>query len=352
MSTPRATAPAPAGRPTASHRSLTRRGLLAAGGAAGLTALLAACGDSGGSGSSDGGDGGWSFTDDRKKKVTTDSRPEKIVAFTGAAAALHDFGVTTQVAGVFGETRTKGGKADPAAGRLDVDRVEVIGNAFGEFSVERYAKLRPDLLITHMYDPDVLWYVPEESKDKILKLAPSVGVTTGRIPLKKVVERYAELAESLGADLSAERVTKAKDRYEAAAERLRRTAKGSRIRVLAVSATNDTLYVAGPTIQAELMQFKELGVDVISPTMKGQDYFESLSWENADKYDADVIMLDERAMSLQPEQLKDKPGWRDLPAVRAGQVTGWNYVAPYSWGGAAELLEDITKAIGEAKRLD
>ena len=36
-------------------------------------------------------------------------------------------------------------------------------NAWGEFSVEKYAGLRPDLLVTHMYDPGALWYVPDES---------------------------------------------------------------------------------------------------------------------------------------------------------------------------------------------
>ena len=351
MTSPVAPPPAPApATPATAHRTLTRRGLLAAGGGVGLAALLAACGSDGDNSSSD--SGSWSFTDDRKKKATADSTPKKIVAFTGSAAALHDFGITTQIAGVFGETRTKGGKADPAAGRLDIDSVEIIGNAFGEFSVEKYAALRPDLLVTHMYDPGVLWYVPDESQDKILKLAPSVGVTTGRISLVRVVERYAKLAKALGADLQAERVTQAKARYEKAAEEMRRAAKDSRIRVLAVSATEDTLYVAGPKIQAELMQFEELGVEVVTPDLKGKDYFESLSWENADKYDADLIMLDERAQSLQPEQLKKKPGWSALPAVKAGQVTAWNYVAPYSWQGAAGLVEDITKAIRDAKRLD
>ena len=337
-------------RSAVNRRSLTRRGLLAACGGVGLTTLLAACGSDDSNSSSEG--ESWSFTDDRKKTATADGTPRKIVAFTGSAAALRDFGITTQIAGVFGETRTKDGKADPAAGRLDIDSVEIIGNAFGEFSVERYAALRPDLLITHMYDPDVLWYVPEESKDKILKVAPSVGVTTGRIPLVQVVERYAKLAKALGADLQAEHVTKAKARYEEAAEELRRTAKNSRVRVLATSATEDTLYVAGPEIQAELMQFEELGVEVITPKLKGQDYFESLSWENADKYDADLILLDERGQSLQPEQLKSKPGWRALHAVKAGQVAGWNYVAPYSWQGAAGLMEDVTKALRDAKRLN
>jgi iron complex transport system substrate-binding protein len=73
----------------------SRRGLLAAGGAATLGALISACGGSDDSGSAK--SGGWSFTDDRGQKVTLGSPPTRIVAYIGAAAALHDFGIREQI---------------------------------------------------------------------------------------------------------------------------------------------------------------------------------------------------------------------------------------------------------------
>ncbi|WP_432094072.1 ABC transporter substrate-binding protein [Streptomyces sp. bgisy100] len=334
--------------------SLSRRGLLAAGGAVGLGALVAACGE-GGSASSQGGDkgGAWSFTDDRNKKVSAKSTPKRIVAFTGTAAALHDFGLDEELVGVFGETKLKNGKPDPQAGDLDVDQVKILGNVWGEFNIEKYAALRPELLVTHMYDPGALWYVPAESQKKILKLAPSVAITTARVPLPEPIRRYAKLAESLGADLKAKKVTDAKARFEAAAERLRKAAKAAGgLKVMAASGSADLFYVSNPKLNTDLMYFRELGIDFVVPEKLDKGgYFESLSWENADKYDADLILLDNRTSALQPKALESKPSWSKLPAVKEDQVASWNAVPRFSWAGSAPLLEDLAKAVEGAKKV-
>ncbi|MGW3553062.1 ABC transporter substrate-binding protein, partial [Streptomyces griseoincarnatus] len=91
--------------PNATTARLSRRGLLAAGGALGLGAVLTACGDDD---AKDGGadtkgaakSGPWSFKDDRGTTVKLDEAPKNIVAFTGVAAALYDYGI--EVKGVFG----------------------------------------------------------------------------------------------------------------------------------------------------------------------------------------------------------------------------------------------------------
>ncbi|MFF4404763.1 ABC transporter substrate-binding protein [Streptomyces sp. NPDC001262] len=343
--------------PHNSPTRLSRRGLLTAGGVAAFGALLTACGGSGGSGSSakegDGG-GSWSFTDDRKKKVSAKATPKRIVAFTGTAAALVDFGLDQQIVGVFGETKDKDGKAVPQAGDLNVDKVTVLGNAWGEFSIEKYAALRPELLVTHMFNEGALWYVPDESKDKILGLgAPSVAIRTARVPMTEPIKRYAELAESLGADLKAKKVTDAKARFEAAAETLRKAAKASGgLKVMAASASPDLLYVSNPKSNSDLMYFAELGVDLIVPEKLDEGgYFESLSWENAGKYKADLILLDNRDGQLQPKALADKPAWAELPAVKANQITPWDSVPRFSYAGAAPLLENLAKAIQDAKKV-
>ncbi|MEV1286559.1 ABC transporter substrate-binding protein [Micromonospora sp. NPDC049679] len=337
------------------HR-LTRRGLFAAGGAATVAALLAACGGNGDSTSpstAGGSAGPWSFTDDRNEKATADATPGRIVAFTGAAAALVDFGLDKQIVGVFGETTRADGTADPQAGDLDVKAVSVLGNVWGEFSIEKYAGLRPQLLVTHTYDPGALWYVPDESKDKILPLAPSVAITTARVPMTKPIERYAALAKSLGADLNAKKVADAKARFEAAAEAVRQAVKANPgIKVLAASGSPDTFYVSNPKVSTDLMYFAELGVDIVVPTkLESGDYFESLSWENAGKFPADLILLDNRSTALQPKDLTGKPTWQQLPAVKAGQVTPWDAVPRFSYAGSAPLLENLAKAIQGAKKV-
>ncbi|MFH8572233.1 ABC transporter substrate-binding protein [Streptomyces sp. NPDC017993] len=342
MSTPRSVSP-------------SRRGVLAAGGAVGIGALLAACGSDKGTGGATGDakGGPWSFTDDRKKKVSLKGTPQRIVAFTGTAAALHDFGIDEQIVGVFGPTKLKNGKADPQAGDLDVDKVTIIGNAYNQFNVEKYASLSPDLLITNMYEPGALWFVPADSKDKITQLAKSVAITSSRTPLVKIIERYAELAQSLGADLKAKKVTDAKARFEKAAASLRKAAKSHPVKVLACSGSPDLFYASNPGINADLMYYKSLGVDLIVPDhLDKGGYFESLSWENADKYKADVLLLDNRTATLQPKDLAAKPSWAKLPAVKAGQITPWSSEPRFSYAGAAPLIESLAKAIEGAKKVN
>ncbi|MEV6693685.1 ABC transporter substrate-binding protein [Micromonospora sp. NPDC051196] len=337
-----------------SVRRLSRRGLLAAGGAATFAALLAGCGrDEAANPGSGNSSGPWSFTDDRPEAITAPTRPARVVAFTGSAAALVDFGLGREVVGVFGETKKADGSKEPQAGDLDVESVEILGNVWGEFSVEKYAALRPELLVTHMYDPGAYWYVPDESKDKILPLAPVVTITTARVPMTKPIERYAALAESLGADLSAPRVTDAKARFEAAAEAVRQAVKANPgIKVLAASGSPDLFYASNPKVSTDLMYFAELGVDIVVPTkLESGDYFEALSWENAGKFPADLILLDNRSTALQPADLAAKPTWKQLPAVQAGQVTPWDAVPRFSYAGAAPLLENLAKAIQGAKKL-
>lgn len=332
----------------------SRRGFLAAGGALGAGALLTACGSGSGSSPDDGAAAdttdAWTFTDDRGETASADSVPSTIVAFVGSAAVLHDFGI--ECAGVFGPTVRGDGEPDVQAGDIDVDKVTVLGNAWGEFNVEEYVLLEPDLLVTNMFDPQSLWYVPEDSAEKILAQAPSVGIGVASTTLTAPIQRYAELAESLGADLSAGPVTEARQRFEEASENLRRAARDNPgITVLAASASTDLFYASDPAASADLTYFTELGVDIITPEDVEGGYFESLSWENADRYDADVILLDNRSSALQPSDLGDKPTWGRLAAVEAGQIVPWHSEPRYSWAGCAPLLEELAEAIRDARKV-
>ncbi|MEV0121985.1 ABC transporter substrate-binding protein [Streptomyces sp. NPDC050703] len=338
----------------------SRRGILAAGGALGLTAVLAACGDEKKDGGKAGGgadkSGPWSFKDDRGTTAKRDATPKNIVAFTGVAAALFDYGI--EVKGVFGPTKTKDGKADVQAGDMDVDKLTVLGNEWGRFSIEKYASLAPDLLISTMFDDQgTLWYVPEESKDKILKLAPSVGISVYDRQLTHPLQRIQALAESLGADVKSDKAVKAKKRFEDASERLRTVAKARKdIKVLVGSASQDLFYVSGSNLSVDLEYFKSLGVNFIEPPEKAKKesggWFENLSWENVDKYDADLIMMDNRTSAIQPADLDEsKPTWKKLPAVKAGQVISRVTEPIFSYDKCAPILEDLADAIEKAKKL-
>ncbi|MFI1723857.1 ABC transporter substrate-binding protein [Streptomyces sp. NPDC020489] len=339
---------------------LTRRGILAAGGALGLGAVLAACGDddakSGGSdtGTTAAKSGPWTFKDDRGKTVSLDKVPANIVAFTGVAAALYDYGIS--VKGVFGPTKTTDGKADVQAGDMDISKVEILGNVWDQFNVEKYAALAPDVLITTMFDDaGTLWYVPAASADKIAKLAPSVGISVYDRQITEPLQRMWELAESLGADMKAAKVTEAKKKFEAAATRLRAAAKAKPdIKVLAGSASQDIFYVSGTNLSIDLEYFKALGVNFVEPPekakAKGGGWYESLSWENVDKYPADIIMMDDRSSTIQPADITEAT-WKKLPAVKAGQVISRSPEPILSYDKCTPLLETLAEALENAKKV-
>ncbi|MGK5556033.1 ABC transporter substrate-binding protein [Actinomadura kijaniata] len=337
-------------------RHLSRRGLLAAGGAVALGALAAACGGKDDKGAAKGGSassGPWTFTDGRGKQISLPQRPERIVAYVGAAAALWDFGIRDQIVGIYGPSKLANGQRDPQVGEVDTGKVQSIGNAYGEFNVEKYAALRPQLLVDHMFVKDTLFYVPAESKDKIFQLAPSAGISVGNASLPTCIENYAALAASLGADLKAAAVTEAKARFERAAQAVRDAAKANGgLKVLAGSGAADLFYASSPAKNSDLMFFKELGVDLVVPQKLDKDgYFEPLSWENADKYKADVIMLDSRTQALQPPALASKPTWKDLPAVKNNQVIGWQPEPRFSYAGCAQIMENLAATIKSAKKV-
>ncbi|MEU9955774.1 ABC transporter substrate-binding protein [Streptomyces sp. NPDC050982] len=343
--------------------SVSRRRLLAAGGALALGPLLAACGD----GSDDGdesarsagngadgsaGGGPWSFKDDRGRTVRTDSEPKTLVAFVSTAAALHDYGIECK--GVFGPTEPIDGKPNPQAGDLDVSKLTSLGTAWGQFNVEKYAALGPDLLISNMFPAPDLWYVPEESRKKIEALAPSVGISIARTSLLNPLRRTAELAESLGADLGAEKVTAAKARFDQASETLRRAAGASGgLKVMAMTGDADQMYVAVPDSYSDLNYFKDLGVEFVEGKKSDEwGFWEFLSWENADRHHADLIMVDNRSTALPPGELARKPTWRQLPAVKAGQTTPWSMEERFSYAGFAPVIEQLAAAVKKSKRLD
>lgn len=317
-----------------------------------MSAAVPACSDSGsGTGAESDGDG-WSFKDDRGRAVKADARPERIVAYVGSAAALHDYGVDCTA--VFGPATYSDGRRTPQAGSLDVKKLDSVGVQAGTFNIEKFASLRPDLLVSNMNQPKRLWQVPDEGADKIESLAPSVAITTSGVSLLHPIQRYAALAEALGADLKAPRVAEAERRFETAAERLRRVAGAKKdLKVLAVATQAENLYVGAPGMFPDTRYFDELGVGFVHPEKPAAPgFWELVSWENADLYPADVIFADQRSNNLPLKEVaKTKGTWNRLPAVRAGQVVPWNNEAQFSYAGYAPLVERLADALEKARKV-
>lgn len=319
--------------------------------AAVLLATLTACG--GGTtesaNQSETSSGPWEFTDDRGTRISLPSRPKRIVAQVHAAAALWDFGI--KPVGVFGPQRKPDGSPDLQVGNVDLDAVTSVGAEFGEFNLEQYASVRPDLVVTIMYG-DALWYVPEESKAKIEQVAPIVGIRLDGKSATESIERFGELAAALGADLEAPAVKQAKADFDTASQEVTAAAKEKAgLKVEVAIGQQDGFWVADPKFHGDVKLFGELGLDVVAPADANPAFgFEQLSWEQAGKYPADLVLEDARTVGMTSDELAAKyPTWKELPAVKAGQVGAWHAETPSSYQLYAEVLTELAKTVKNAR---
>ncbi|GGO73521.1 ABC transporter substrate-binding protein [Nonomuraea cavernae] len=335
-----------------SRPGLARRGFLTAAGVAAALAL-AACGS--GSGSEATGDTpasqpasastSWTFTDDRGQKLEQPKAPTKIVAQVSSAAALWDFGV--RPVAVFGPHKLSDGSKDPQVGNVDITKVTGLGNVWDEFNVEQYIALQPDLLVSSMYEKGTLWYVPEKSKATIEQVAPTAGIMLTGQTATQVIGRYEELAKSLGADMQG--VPEAKARLEAATKEL---AQFKDLKILMMSGGADQMWVVNPPEYPDIRLLTDNGLNVITPSkVDDGGFFQTLSWENADMYEADVILYDTRTQALKPAEMMKKPTFAKLPAVKAGQLYPWKAEAPFSYQGYADFVEQLVADLKKASKL-
>ncbi len=260
------------------------------------------------------------------------------MAQISAAAALWDLGV--RPVGTFGEA---GGGSSVLRGNVDTAAVTWVGQTWGEFNVEKFASLKPDLLVAPMQQKDQLWYVPPEAASKIEALCPTVGVNYVGVPVDRVIARYADLAGSLGADLAAGPVTAAKQEFGAASAALSEVAKGKAdLRGVFVSGTKENFYLGNPAMFADPTYLKNLGVNLLTPDFDQKEpHWEVLSWEQAGKHPVDVLLYDARDASLFTTELAKYPTLANLPAVQAKQMLAWNPETPTNWAAFAPALRDL-----------
>lgn len=330
-----------------------RRSLAAAGTAAGLVAL-AACGSSTAADEeSDGGSAGAAFTwtDARGEKVSLDETPDSVVAQSSVAAALWDAGL--RVEGVYGELGELDGKLNYQAGNLDLDELTVLGKTYGEFDEVAYAKLDPDLLIDFNMVGKDLWYIPPKEAKTILSIAPSIGVAgQGLDDTETVIEDFVELAEQLGGDDDSAEHEQAKKDFDAAVEALAAAAQGKEDVTVALASFNDQgVYLWNPEMMPEAKTMQAAGVTFVKPKdLDATGFFEQLSWEQASKYNADVIFSDARTEQFMA-QVEKIPTYQRLPAVKAGQVYSWKTAAPYSYAQYGPIFEEIAGWLEDVEKL-
>lgn len=311
---------------------------------AGTSVLVAACSSTDDANEGGGGGGVFTYTDARGKKVEIDHLPKTVVAQGSVAAALWDNGF--KVKAVYGEF-TK--PDDYQNGDIELSQVTVLGRTWGEFNLEKFTELAPDLVIDLTYDMQKLWYAGDV-EDKITKIAPGIGMQLVGLSAKQQIEAFVDLSRKLGAELG--NLPGAKNDFESACQRVTAAASAKPdlvVSAMSLSATN--YYVGNAKEHPDLANLAELGVKfpTVSPD-QGSGPFESLSIETLGKYPADVILVDARDEAGY-DAIKDNPAWTALPAVAAGQVYKWYPLAPYSYQKYAGLYNDYASHIEGARKL-
>lgn len=295
--------------------------------------------------------GPWSFTDDHDVTVALPRRPERIVAHIGSAATLWDYGI--RPVGVFGPIEREDGSPDPLIGNVDLDQVASLGETWGEIDLEALVALQPDLIIGTTYSPKLtndLWGLEPEVAAQVAQIAPVVAISVFETSVTEALARFEELAASLGSDLDAPEVAAARERFAVASDALREAASAQPgLLVLVISAWPEAIYVANPAAASDLTYFRELGVELVAPE-NPDAYWEELSWEQALKYPADLLLLDERDGGFTIDNLAEAPSTLAAhPAVQAGQVGNWYTEFVLSYDAFAAILEELATTISESR---
>jgi iron complex transport system substrate-binding protein len=192
---------------------------------------------------SGGGADGWTYVDGSGTETTLDEVPTRIVAHSSAAAALISFGI--RPVGIYADTAVD---EELALRGLDLDGIEVVGEEWGVINLEAVAALQPDLVVAEWWPLERAYSGMEEGAGTTLEtmraIAPVVGVSQGP-SIVAMIEDYADLAASLGADLDEPVVAASRSRFDAAVAAFEQAiAAQPGLTVLAVSPTAESLYGA------------------------------------------------------------------------------------------------------------
>lgn len=291
--------------------------------------------------------GPWEWDDADGETVKLDEVPTRIVAHSGAAAALMSYGI--RPIGIYADESVK---TDPNLQGLDLDGIEILGEEWGSIDVAKASTLKPDLIVADWWPAEKAHSgleegVKEKSKD-LAQLAPVVGAPQGESILA-LTEGYEALAESLGADIESSQGAKDRAAFETARDEFAALVEEKEISALAVSPASDLLYVANPEFAPELLDFAEWGLGVIEPDAVDKDfpYWENLSWENADKYQPDVVLIDGRTFDESVKTAEDQPTWTSIRAAQQGQVIEWPAFWLHTYRDYAAALEKLTDDLAD-----
>jgi iron complex transport system substrate-binding protein len=289
----------------------------------------------------------WTYTDGTGQTVTLDHIPNRIVMHANTAAGLIPLGI--RPIAIYVDTPVA---EDKSLQGLDLTGIEIVGEAWGQIDIEKVAALKPDLFLAEWWPLDKAFSGLEagngSTNQQILKLAPITGPTQGS-SIVTLIGDYETLAKSLGANLDDPKIVADKAAFEASLAKFKAAvAAKPNLTVLPVWAGTDGLYIAATAGASELMDFASWGLKLITPEVADdRGYWETLSWEQADKYQPDLVLVDNRSDTTL-ETAKAQPMWTSIKAAAAGQVSDWPAFWLRNYRAYAGALDKLTAAIEAA----
>ena len=289
----------------------------------------------------------WTYTDGGGKTVTLPEAPKRIVAHANVAAGLIPLGI--RPVGIYVDGPVKD---DPSLRGLDLTGIEILGEAWGEIDIEKLAAAQPDIIIAEYWPLEKAYSGMESGAadgSLIEQIAPVAGPIQGN-STEALIKDYEALATLLGSDLSDPAIAADKAKFEASKAAFQAAVKAKPgLDVLAVWAGTDALYVASAAGAAELSDFVAWGLDVISPEVADdRGYWETVSWETVDKYQPDLVLVDDRAGPATRATAEGQPTWKTIRAVEKGQVGDWPAFWMRNYKVYAEQLDKLTATINAA----
>lgn len=236
-------------------------------------------------------------TDDRGKQVTLDAEPRRVVSIAPSA---------TEIAFAIGAGDRLVAVDDFSDFPADAKALPKVGGT--RTSPERIIAQRPDLILA----------VTQGNLAPSLEAQGQKVIVFDSSDIEGVYKNILLVGRVLGRDRAAEElVTRMRARIDAVAARTKDIPAKPRV-LHEVDATDPTkIFVAGPNNFIDSMITIAGGVNIVA---SGQKKFPQLSAEEIVRSDPQVIVLGDAKYGTTVEQVKARPGWQGIEAVRTGRI--------------------------------
>jgi iron complex transport system substrate-binding protein len=288
----------------------------------------------------------WRYEDGAGVVVTLPEPPQRIIAHASVAAALIPYGIVPVGILLDGPP-----SRDRSLDAVDVSDIPVVSRGWFELDAEMVLNLEPDIIITE-YSLTEKIYQGGTHEDAIFErlnsIAPIIGIPRST-SIVNMLETYGDVAASLGADTETPQLLAERARFEQSVAQFREVvAAKPDLTVLALSPYASGLSIGVPDYFGELHDWQSWGLDIVSPeAAPGTSYF-SLSWENAETYPADIMLLDDRWETSALTTIQDHPIGQRLPAISAGQTGDWPAEWIRTYGSYAEEIDNLANLVRDS----